>query len=443
MSNHDQSYKDKYFSENKELTNVYSKSNPIDKEALNLKNVLVLGSGFISEPCIEYLMRREDNIITIGANFISDSNKLIKNLKEHYKLFLKKKIQLQNMKGKITKEEKDRLSTKFSSRIKSVEIDVVKQKEKLYELVGRSDLVISLVPSFFHIYVMRACIDLHKNLLTTSYIADDFKSMMKEVEEKNLTFMFEVGISPGLDHLIAFKEMREQSKLKNEIVSFESWVGAIPSPECIDNPLYYKFSWDPKGALLTLTYDAKQLINGKVITIPEKHLLTNYLVDKRFHPSLNLEGYYNKNSIKYKELYQMKSAKSVVRGNIRYKGFTFIIQCFKYLNLFSNERIDEKINTWREYLNKILKNARIQDDLFEVKSKYVKKGFEIFVYNAEFSDSLVERIFYYNLSLIAISGFDDRYIRKYGFENLFNRIYSVLLYLELFKDDNKVNLTSF
>jgi saccharopine dehydrogenase-like NADP-dependent oxidoreductase len=251
--------------------------------------------------------------------------------------------------------------------------------------------------------------------------------------------MYETGINPGLDHIIAHKVIREQEKLKNMIIGYESWVGAVPSPECIDNPLLYKFSWNPKGALLTLINDAKQLISGKIVTISEKNLLTTHLVDKKFHPSLNLEGYYNQNSIKYKELYNLKHAKSVIRGYVRYQGFTFVIQCFKYLNLFSNEKFNEKTITWRDHLNKTLKNPRIQDNIYEIKNKYIKKGLEMFVYNADLSDSIVERIFYYNLSLLAISYFDDKYIRKYGFENLFNRIYSVLLYLEFFKEDNKVS----
>jgi saccharopine dehydrogenase (NADP+, L-glutamate forming) len=384
------------------------------------KQILVLGSGLVSEPCVDYLLKREENIITIASNNLTEAKNLIENLILHVR---------------TSKESKE----KIPDRLQAIEIDITKDKLLLYKLVGETDLVISLVPSFFHIFVVQACLDLNKNLLTTSYIPEDIKKINKKVAEKNLTFLYEIGVSPGLDHIIAHKVVREQEQLNNQIIAFESWVGAIPSPECIDNPLLYKFSWDPKGALLTLTYDAKQLINGKVITIQEKNLLTTYLVDKKFHPSLNLEGYYNRNSVRYKELYNLKHAKSVIRGNIRYQGFTFVIQCFKFLNLFSQDKISEKTKTWRDHLNKILKNPRIQDNIYEIKNKYIKKGLEMFVYNNDLSDSLVERIFYFNLSLLALSYFDDRYIRKYGFENLFNRIYSVLLYLELYKEDNKVN----
>jgi hypothetical protein len=78
-----------------------------------------------------------------------------------------------------------------------------------------------------------------------------------------------------------------------------------------------------------------------------------------------------------------------------------------------------------------------------MKRKYIKKGVDIFLtYSKEKenkSENNGEKIFYFNLSLLAISHFDDKYIRKYGFETLFNRIYSVLVYLDFNREDNIVN----
>ncbi len=189
---------------------------------------------------------------------------------------------------------------------------------------------------------------------------------------------------------------------------------------------------------MILKNDARQLVNGKVIKISEKNLFTSALVDKKFHPSLNLEGYYNRDSIKYRELYNLTNAKSIIRGVIRYQGFTFTMQCFKNLNLLSFDHVDEKTRNWRDFLNKILKNPRNEDTIYEIKSKYIKKGIEIFLYNNKICVTVAERLFYFNLALLAISQFEDRYIRKYGFEYLFNRIYSVLIYLDFYNEHNVV-----
>lgn len=375
------------------------------KEIHKTKIILILGSGLVSEPVIDYLLKRPENDIILASNSQEQINKIL--------------------------SKKRNLRTQI--------FDIIKNKAKLTKLVRESDLVISLIPPFLHIFVAKACLEFKKNLVTTSYISEEIRKLDKAVKENNLQFLFELGISPGLDHIIAYKVIEEQKKQGNIIIGYESWCGAIPSPESIDNPLLYKFSWNPKGALMVLKNDARQLINGKVIKISEKNLFTNAIVDKKFHPSLNLEGYYNRDSIKYRELYNLTNAKSVIRGLIRYKGFTFTMQCFKNLNLLSFERVDEKIRNWRDFLNKILKNPRNQDTIYEMKSKYIKKGIEIFLYNNKICDTVAERLFYFNLALLAISHFEDKYIRMYGFEYLFNRIFSVLIYLDFYNESNEVN----
>jgi alpha-aminoadipic semialdehyde synthase len=374
------------------------------------KKILILGSGLISEPLIDYLMKRPENKITIASNNL---------------------IEMKNM------LEKKKDNNNYSN-LGTTYIDVVKQKPELINLISKNDIIVGLVPGFLIIYVAKACLEANRNLITTSYISDSIKSLEKSIIDKKLTFIFENGINPGLDHIIAFKVIGEQNKLGNTITGYQSWVGAVPSPDYVDNPLMYKFSWDPKGALLVLKNEARQLINGKIVNISEKHLFTTYLVDKRFHPSLNLEGYYNRDSLKYKDIYNLKHAKSVIRGIIRYQGFCFIIQCFKYLNLFSFDKIDEKTKNWKEHLNKVLRNPRIQDVIYDIKDKYIKRGQEMYIYNQNTSDSVAERMFYFNLSLLALSYFDDKYIRKYSFEVLFNRIYSTLIYLDLYNENNIV-----
>jgi saccharopine dehydrogenase-like NADP-dependent oxidoreductase len=372
------------------------------------RHILILGSGFVSEPIIDYLLQRDENILTICSN---------------------NQTELDRLQNKIIKNEKN-LKTKF--------LDVVEEKENLINTIKEHELVISLIPAFLLIHVAKACLKIGRNLITTSYISDNIKKMEKEIKEKNLIFMFESGINPGLDHIIAYKVIREETNQGNTIIGYESWVGAIPSPEFVDNPLLYKFSWSPKGALLALKNEARQLINGKVVKINERDLLSNHVVDKQFHPSLNLEGYYNRDSLKYKELYNLKDARSVIRGIIRYQGFTFIIQCFKFLNLFSFDKPDKK--NWREHLNKLLKNPRIQDIIYDMKNRYIRKGQEILIYNVNTSDSIAEKMFYFNLSLLAISYFDDKYTLRHRFELLFNRIYSALMYLDLYNEKNEVNI---
>ena len=37
-----------------------------------------------------------------------------------------------------------------------------------------------------------------------------------------------------------------------KVESFISYCGGLPAPEASDNPLGYKFSWSPRGALMNM-----------------------------------------------------------------------------------------------------------------------------------------------------------------------------------------------
>lgn len=116
------------------------------------------------------------------------------------------------------------------------------------------------------------------------------------------------------------------------ILEYESFCGGLPSPEFCDNPLGYKFSWSPKGALLSLLNDALYLENGKPLHVQSHDLL--YKAEKKnISMALSLEGYPNRDSVKYQSLYRLKDCQKLVRGTLRFYGFSMIINSMKTLNL--------------------------------------------------------------------------------------------------------------
>ncbi len=80
----------------------------------------------------------------------------------------------------------------------------------------------------------------------------------------DVTLLNEVGLDPGIDHMLAmelFEIIREDG---GRIDSYISYCGGLPAPEYADNPLRYKFSWSPRGVLTALLNPAKYLIKSKV-----------------------------------------------------------------------------------------------------------------------------------------------------------------------------------
>ena len=60
----------------------------------------------------------------------------------------------------------------------------------------------------------------------------------------------EVGVDPGIDHMLAMKLFHELEENGKKIKSFVSFCGGLPAPEASNNALGYKFSWSPRGVLL-------------------------------------------------------------------------------------------------------------------------------------------------------------------------------------------------
>jgi saccharopine dehydrogenase-like NADP-dependent oxidoreductase len=370
------------------------------------KKILVLGSGMMVEPLIDHLLKNELNHVMIGTNMLESAKKLIE----------KKK----------------------NSRLAAEELDVM-DESKLKELIRKSHLVVSYVPPFLHERVGKACLAEKKHMITTSYISEALMKLDPEVKKSGLIFMNEIGLDPGIDHLITHKVIHEAEKHGDKIISYESWCGALPSPEFIDNPLLYKFTWAPRGALLALKNEATQLINAKILKVPSNELLVK-TTNKNFHSCFKFEGYYNRDSLQYKELYNLKDAETVIRGTIRFKGFAFIFQSFKNLGLFDDTQISESIENWRNYFYQHLLNQKAnKETISKIENQFIKPVDNLFLDATKDKNFKAENTFYYELSLLALSKFSEEYIKENGgFVDLFKKLYASLRYLDLYDDSNKV-----
>lgn len=80
--------------------------------------------------------------------------------------------------------------------------------------------------------------------------------------------MNEIGLDPGIDHCSAMSLLESLRAQGKEIVSFTSFCGGLPAPECADVPLGYKFSWSPKGVLSAASNAARFKLRNEVCLSP-------------------------------------------------------------------------------------------------------------------------------------------------------------------------------
>ena len=71
-----------------------------------------------------------------------------------------------------------------------------------------------------------------------------------------------MGVDPGIDHMSAIPFIKKLRSRGGKILSYKSWCGGLPNIDCCNNPIAYKFSWQPKTALMANTWPAKYYENG-------------------------------------------------------------------------------------------------------------------------------------------------------------------------------------
>ncbi|MCO7222989.1 saccharopine dehydrogenase C-terminal domain-containing protein [Pleionea sp. CnH1-48] len=280
------------------------------------KSILILGAGFVAGPAVEYLTRNENNQITLVSHILAEAEALAG---EH-------------------------------PRIKAMQGDV-SDKQQMGALVEQHDLVISLVPYLFHVAIAELCIEHKKPMITASYVSPEMKALDAKASEAGVLVLNEIGLDPGIDHLSAMKIIDEVHAEQGEVLSFASWCGGLPAPECNNNPLGYKFAWAPRAVLLALLNEARFLKSGAISDIAPDALLDNvndvYVTDE-----FDLEGYPNRDSSNYREAYNIPEVQNLIRGTLRYKGFAEIFKAARALGLLSLEPVEPSQlegKTWQQW----------------------------------------------------------------------------------------------
>lgn len=197
----------------------------------------------------------------------------------------------------------------------------LQNEEQRRDLISGSFLVVSMLPAFMHPLVAGDCLKLGIHLATASYESTELKAIEEEIKSKGLIFLNECGLDPGIDHMSAMKIFENLTARGFTISEFHSYCGGLVAPNCLgDNPWKYKFSWNPRNVIVAGQGTARFLEQGKLRFIPYHRLFSSC---KSFEINgLNYDGYPNRDSIGYREIYGLKDLKTMIRGTLRYAGFT-------------------------------------------------------------------------------------------------------------------------
>ena len=220
----------------------------------------------------------------------------------------------------------------------------IENKLDRQNLVQKSDIVVSMLPAQLHFLVAKDCLQFGKPLFTASYVDDNMRSIASEIEAKQLLFLCEMGLDPGIDHMSAMAIIDEIHQKGGKITSFKSHCGGLVAPESDDNPWHYKISWNPRNIILAGKAGAIYLENGATIS-------KDYSTIFEQAPVVDLPGighlafYPNRNSLSYIDTYHLHGVKDFVRTTLRYPAFCIGWNAIVQLHLTDETVIDLAPNT--------------------------------------------------------------------------------------------------
>lgn len=253
-----------------------------------LKRILVIGAGKSATVLIDYLktvcLEKEWLLIVADANF-------------------------------------DQALQKIGNCVnaKAIELNVTNEDERKM-LIEEADIVISMLPPFLHILVAKDCVAIGRNLLTASYADEAIRNLEAEIKAKELFFLCEMGLDPGIDHMSAMQLIDSIKADGGKITSFKSHCGGLVAPESNTNPWHYKISWNPRNIVMAGSGGAAYKEANNIVRKEYAHVFENcpkLLIDDL----PKLAWYPNRDSLSYIPLYQLQDAETFIRTTLRFAPF--------------------------------------------------------------------------------------------------------------------------
>ena len=249
----------------------------------------------------------------------------------------------------------------------AIQLDIDNNEQRLQE-IQKADFVVSMLPAFMHLPVIKDCVAAGKHVATASYVSAEMMAFDEEAKKKHILLLNECGLDPGIDHASAMKVIDEIQEQGGEITSFKSYCGGLVAPESNDNPWGYKFSWNPRNVVVAGQATAQYLEGGEIKYIPYNRIFTQTDTIE-VDGSGKYDAYANRDSLSYIHPYKLDTAKTILRGTLRQAGYCKAWNVFVKLGLTDDTFTIKNTgaNTYTKLLQSFLPNKtgtvkqRLQD----------------------------------------------------------------------------------
>ena len=229
--------------------------------------------------------------------------------------------------------------------------------EAIGAALAPGDILVSMLPGEWHVPLARICLDAGAHFVSSSYISPEMRALDDTARDKGLALVNEVGLDPGIDHVMAHWLMADYRASaafdENNELSFISYCGGVPAQA---NPFRYKFSWSPLGVLKALRSPSVSIREFQ-----EYHVARPWDAIESYTAPLAapeaFEVYPNRDSRPFMAEYGFQAdwpVRQFVRGTLRLNGWaTAWADVFKEVESLSGEAGDARLKEmsdqfWRE-----------------------------------------------------------------------------------------------
>ncbi len=290
-----------------------------------MRNVLVFGAGRVGGPCIRHLLKEPDLGVVVVDRVLENAQKAIAG----------------------------------HSRGEAHSLDL----HETDHLIKNADLVVSLLPRSLDVFIIKKCIENKTSIIFPNFISSEINDLDHQAREAGITVLGETGLDPGIDHMSAMKIIDAVKEKEGKIIKFSSWCGGLPAAEAANEPIRYKFSWSPEGAIDASECPARYLDCGKEVNITGKDLMKNYSF--KYLPDCGwFEEYPNSDAMFYIDIYNIPEASSIYRGTLRYPGWCETIAGLNKMGLFNDNKQDINSSSYRDYTCKLIGSPKTTNTAF-------------------------------------------------------------------------------
>ncbi len=185
----------------------------------------------------------------------------------------------------------------------------------------KADLVVNFLSPAFQYLIALECVNHNAHMVSASYQLEKVEALDLDAHRKGLLILNEMGLDPGIDHMSAMKLIHHMRDRGGVIRSFLSYGSGLPAPEVESNPLRYCITWNPGNVVRAGEVGALYKENGMLKILSHSNVFSRTWPVEVEGIGI-LEAYPNRNSLGYQEIFGLDEVDTMIRGTLRYPGWS-------------------------------------------------------------------------------------------------------------------------